>query len=132
MPNITRFFFKNWSSFFNVSKCITTWRHSRNTIFTYASCMVIQKLCNALAPKQSLQTCNYRNMTKNLLRHLFCYVIDSISIDLTLWAFRFRCILSIIYNIIIQTCINILILHSNIFHNTTHLSVCVRQIIWWW
>jgi hypothetical protein len=108
---------------FDVPKYRTIYMNSKNIIFTSVSYMVIHKLCNSLAPEQSLQTWNYWNMTKNLLRHLFCYLIGSISIDLTLWKFHSQCILSIIYNMIIQTCINSLILHSNIFHNGTHILV---------
>lgn len=123
-PNIMRFIFKSWPFSLNFPKCTTIRRNSKNTISTSLPCKVIHKLCYAFAPEQSLQTWNYGNMTKNLSRHLFCYLIGSISTNLTLQELCFWCMLSILYNMIIRRCIYSLILHSNVFHNGISISVC--------
>ena len=125
-PNTTRFIFEICPFFLNFPKCKTIGRHSKNTISTSVTCMVNHKLFYAFILEQSLQTWNYGNMTKNLLRNPFCYLIGSISIDKTLQTFGFWSMLSIIYNIIIRTCIYSLIIHSNVFHNGMQTSICAR------
>ena len=127
-PNITRFIFEICAFLLNFPKCITIGRHSKNTISTSITCMVIHKLCYDFTPEQSLQMWNYGNMTKNLSRHPFCYLIGSISTDKTLQTFCFRSMLSIIYNMIIRTCIYSLIIYSNVFHNCIQISICACKI----
>ena len=112
-----RFFFKNWPSFFDVPKCRTIYRNLKKTIFTSFICMLVHKLWSVFAHDKSLETQNYGNMMKNLVGHLICYLIGSISSNSTLRALHFCCMLSKIYNIIVRTWINRLILHSYIFHN---------------
>ena len=116
-PNITRLFFKVWPFFLHISKCKTICKHLNNVILTYVPCMVIHKLCYAIAPEQSLQIWNDWNIMKNFVRHLFCYLICSISTYMTLWTFYFKFMLFIIYNMDIGVCINCFILHSNLFHD---------------
>ena len=122
--NITRVIFKNWQFLFDFLQCKTICRNSKNTIFTFVLCVVIHKMCYTLAPEWSLETWNYGNITKNFARDLFCELIISTSTNFTLWAFVFWCIMPIIYNMIVRTCINRLILHSNFFHNQEYLSIC--------
>jgi hypothetical protein len=121
-----RFIFEICLFFLNFPTCITIGMHSKNTISTSITCMAIHKLFYAFTPEQSLQTWNYGNMTKNLSRHPFCYLIGSISTDKTLRTFGFRSMLSIVYNIVIRTCIYSLIIHSNVFHNGMQTSICAR------
>ena len=70
-PNIMRFIFEICPFFLNFPKCRTIDKHSKNTISISVTCMVIHKLCYDFTPEQSLQTWNYENTTKNLLRHPF-------------------------------------------------------------
>ena len=81
-PKITGFFFKV-RPLLHISKCRTICMHSNNIILNFVPFMVIHKLCNVFSPKQSLQTWNDGNITKNLVRHLFCYFIYSISTYMT-------------------------------------------------
>ena len=94
--SITRFFFKLWPFFLYVFKCRTICGHSKNIISTSIPCMVIHKLCYVFAPKQSLQAWNNGNITKNLTRHLFGYLICSVSTAMTYRAFCCKLILIII------------------------------------
>ena len=87
--NITRFFFENWPLFFNAPKCRPICKPSKNIILNSVLCMEIHKLCYTLTPEQLLETWNYRNITRNFARHLFCHFIGSIPTCLTLWEFIF-------------------------------------------
>ena len=74
-PKITGFFFKVRPLFLHISKCRTICRNSNKIILTSVPSMVIHKLRYVIAPEQSLKIRNDWNITKNLVRHLFCYVI---------------------------------------------------------
>ena len=115
--SIMRFLFKVWPFFLHVCKCRTICRHSKNIISTSISCMVIHKLCYVFAPKQSLHAWNNGNITKNLVKNLFCYVICSLSTDMTFWTFCFKSMFLIVYKMVIMTCINCFILHSNLLYD---------------
>ena len=116
-PNIMSLLFEKWSCFLDVPKCITIYRHLKNTNSTFFPCMAIHKLCYAFALEQSLQTWNNGNITKNLARNLFCYLICSISTYMTFHTFRFKFILIIIYNMVIGACMNCFIMNSNLVHD---------------
>ena len=116
-PKIKGFFFKVRPFFLHISKCRTIYRNLNNIILTYVPSMVIHKLCYVIAPEQLLQRWNDGNITKNLLRHLFCYFICTISTYMTFWTFCYKFMLIIIYNMVIGTCMNCFIMHSNLFHD---------------
>ena len=116
-PKITKFFFKVRPFFLHISKCRIICRHSNNVILTFVLCMVIHKLRYVFAHEHSLQTWNDGNIMKNLLRHLFCYLISSISTYLTFHTFYCKFMLIIIYNIVIGACMNCFIMNSNFFHD---------------
>ena len=100
------FFFKVRTLFLHISKRKTICRHSNNIILTCVPGMVIHKLCYVFSLEQSLQTWNDGNITKNLLRHLFCYFICMASTYMTFWTFCCKFMLIIIYNMVIGTCMN--------------------------
>ena len=82
-PKIMWFFFKVRPLFLHIPKYITICRNLNNDILTSVPCMVIHKCFYVFALEQSLQTWNSRNIMKNLARHLFCYLICSISTAMT-------------------------------------------------
>ena len=116
-PNITWFFFKVRPIFIHIAKSRTICRHSDNIILNSVLGMVIHKLHYVFAPEQSLQTWNDGNITKNILRHLFCYFVYTISTYMTFRTFCCKFMLIIIYNMVIKACMNCFIMHSNLFHD---------------
>ena len=102
-PKITRFFFKARPLFLHISKCRTICRHSNNIILTSVLGMVIHKLHYVIAPEQSLKMWNDGNIVKNLMRHLFCHLICSISTYMKFQTFCCKLMLIIIYNMVIET-----------------------------
>ena len=100
-PKITWFLFKVRPLFLHISKSRTICRNSNNIILTSIPGMVIHKLRYVFATEYSLQTWNDGNIMKNLMRHLFCYFIYSISTYMTFWTFCCKFMLIIIYNMVI-------------------------------
>ena len=116
-PKLMGFFFKVSPLFLHISNCRTICRYSNNIILNYVPCMVIHKLHYVITLEQSLQMWNDGNIMKNLMRNLFCYLICSISTNMTFQTFCFKFMLFIIYNMVIRACINCFILYSNFFHD---------------
>ena len=114
---IMRFFFKVRPLFLHISKCRTICRNSNNIILNSIPCMVIHKLRSAIAPEQSLQTWNDENIAKNLVRHLFCYLIWLIYTYMSVCTFCCKFILIVIYNMVIEPCMNCFIMHSNLYYD---------------
>ena len=111
-PKIIGFFFKVRSLFLHICKWRTIYRNSNNIILTSVPCMVIRKLRYVFSPEQLLQTWNDGNIMKNLLRHLFCYFICSISTYMTFQTFCCKFMLIIIYNMVIGACMNLMAFQS--------------------
>ena len=120
------FFFKVRSLFLHISKCRTMCRNSNNIILNFVPSMVIHKLCYVIALGQSVQMWNDGNITKNLVRNLFCYLISSISTYMTFQTFCCKFMMIIIYNMVIGAWMNCFIIQSNLFHDGRQILVCAR------